>query len=216
MFRSIVGLFLVMGLLFALGCSGSPTAPNTDAGKFFAGVSPKLTGVVGDYKYTGNDGSVETGKVVADGQGNFQLVPERASSVYSNAWFKVDVEYLNPRYYSGAGLPVYYIGDTMNFKLHIDYKRGLPLDMYPILYAEVTTEQRYYPSLAPLPGSWVQTWNPVNIPPHATDFILNGSYYIPPGASPGNDCTIVDIDLQLLGGWIEFGLAYGLAGLWEP
>jgi len=216
MFRTVVGLFLVMGLLFALGCSGSPTAPATDAEKYFAGVSPVLTGVVGDFKFTGNDGSLETGKLVADGQGNVQMVSDRASSVYNGWWFKISVEYVAPRFYSSAGLPVYYLGDTFTYKLHIDYKRGLPLNWYPILYAEVAAEQRYWPSLAPLPGNWREVWDPVNIPPHAQDFVLEDTYYIAPGAVAGNDCTVAKIDLQLLCGWFEFCLAHGVAGLWEP
>lgn len=214
--RSILVTLLITGLILSFGCSGSPVAPQEtkDMEAFFSGVSPKLTGVVGEYTFKGNDGTVETGKIVADENG-LTLVPDRGVSAYSNLWFDVDCAYLNPRYYSQAGLPVYFIGDCIQYRLTIDYKRGLPLNLYPILYSKVTAEQRYWPTLNPLPGAWQEIWNPVEIAPYG-QLILNDTYCIPPSTIPGNDATVIKIDLQFWFGMWEFTLAHGICGLWDP
>jgi hypothetical protein len=212
--RCMLLAILIAGLLFSLGCS-SVTTPDRTPDQFFGDQSPVLTGFVGDYSFTGNDGTIETGKLLADGTGKITLVPDRAASVFSNWWFDIDVEYLNPRGYTGMGLPYYYLGDTMQYKVKVDYKRGFNLDQYPLVYSILTATQRYYPSMAVLPGASTEVWDPLGLPPYAYVELLDG-YYIPPATIPGNDCTTVNIKLEFLFGWCEFTLACGVAGLWDP
>jgi hypothetical protein len=217
MLRSILFTIVLAGLMVALGCGGNPTAPsgNKDIEAFFNGVSPVLTGVVGDYTFTGNDGSMESGKLIANADGKITLTPDRGSSVYSNSWFTIDVEYVNPRYYSGSGLPVYYLGDTFTYKVNLDYKQGLPLNLFPIIYSKVTAEQRYWPTLTPLPGAYQEIWDPCLIPAYG-DIQLVDTFTIVSGTVPGNDATVCKVDVKVLGGIFQFNVANGVCGLWDP
>ena len=217
MLRSILITIVLAGLMAAIGCSGGPTAPSQskDIEAFFNGVSPVLTGVVGEYTFTGNDGSLESGKLIANGDGKIMLSPDRGSSVYNNAWFTIGVEYVNPRYYSPAGLPVYYLGDTFTYKLNLDYKQGLPLNWWPILYSRVTAEQRYWPNMQPLPGAYQEVWDPCLIPAYG-DIQLVDTFTIVSGTIPGNDATVCKVDVKVLCGFFQFTVANGVCGLWDP
>lgn len=215
--RIYLTAIMLLGLLVTFGCGGNPTSPddNSDIEAFFANVSPEITGVIGDYTFTGTDGSLETGQLVTGPNGEVQLVPDRGASVYSNAWFDIDVEYLNPRGYTGLGLPYYYLGDTFDYTIKIDYKRGLPLDMYPFLYGKLTAEQRYYPGMALLPGNSTEVWNPFEIAPNGYVEVTD-SFTIVPGTVPGNDCTVCEIDLMFRFGMFQFRLIKGICGYWDP
>jgi len=211
----ILGVVLLLaGIVISLGCSGSPVAPEKDMEAFFAGVSPTMTGVIGDYTFTGKDGTIETGKLVADETGII-TVPDRAGACYCSTWFDCSIDYYDYRYFSDAGLPVYYLGDTMRYCVNLDYKKCLPLNWYPLLYACASTEQRYWPSLAPLPGAFREEWCPLEIEP-CGEVQLCDTYYIPPGAIPGNDCTVVSVELEFLCGWFEFNIHKSVCGLWDP
>ena len=216
MLRHLISALVIGGMLLVLGC-GNPATPdnNSDLEAFFAGVNPTLTGVVGDYTFTGKDGTIETGQLIADENGVITIVPDRGASVLTNAWFTVSVDYLNPRGYTGTGLPYYYIGDTFTYKMNITYHRGLPLGIWPILYAKLTAEQRYYPGGGLLPGGSVEIWDPFLIDPWGYAEVYD-DFTIVWGTIPGNDATHVKIDLEFLFGWFEFNLAYGIAGLWDP
>ena len=212
---SAVALFVV---LFALGCS-NPTTPNAnnDIESFFAGVSPTPTGVVGDYTFTYDDGSIETGSIIRSEDGQILMQSDRGASVYSNFWFDILVEY-DPddvRGYTGMGLPYYYLGDTFTYYVNIDYKRDLPLNVFPLLYSVLTAEQRYWPSLGLLPGDSVEVWDPFLIAPQG-DLTVEDDFTIVWGTIPGNDVTWVSIDLQFLFGLFQFNMAAGGAGFWDP
>ncbi len=216
MFKHIVTALVISGMLFAFGCS-NPATPdaNSDLEAFFAGASPTLTGVIGDYTFTANDGSVETGTLVADENGNITLVSERGASVCYNYWFNIDVEYLNPRGYTGLGLPYYYLGDTFTYKVKVDYKRCIPLNAWPIIYAKLTAEQRYFPGMGLLPGASTEIWDPFLIPPKGY-VEVSDTFKIVPGTVPGNDCTVVQVDMQLIFGCFQFTMIRGICGLWDP
>ena len=216
MFKHIITVLVISGMLFAFGCS-SPATPdtNSDLESFSAGVSPTLTGVIGDYTFTANDGSIETGTLVADEDGKITLVSERGASVYSNWWFIIDVEYHDERGFTGMGLPYYYINDTMPYTVKVDYKRGLPLDAWPIIYGKLTAEQRYFPGMGLLPGASTEVWDPFLIP--ANGYVeVNDDYYIPSGTIPGNDCTVVQVDMQLICGLFQFTMIRGICAYWDP
>lgn len=213
--RIITMLVFLAGILLSFGCSGNPTSPEKDIESFFAGVSPNIIGVVGNYTYTGKDGTIETGKLVADENGMITTVPDRAGACKCSMWFDCQITYYDYRYFSAAGLPVYFLGDTMRYCVHLDYKKCLPLNLYPLLYACASTEQRYWPSLAPLPGAFREEWCPLEIAP-CGEVDLWDTYYIPPGAIPGNDCTVVSVELEFLCGWFEFNIHKSICGFWDP
>ena len=216
MIKHILTALTIGLILMAVGCS-NPATPdsNADLEAFFAGVNPSTTGIIGDYTFTSNDGSIETGTLIADENGTVTLVSDRGASVYSNWWFDVDVEYINPRGYTGMGLPYYYLGDTFTYKIMVDYKRGLPLNVYPILYGKLTAEQRYYPGMGLLPGASTEVWDPFLIAPFGYVEVFD-TFKIVSGTVPGNDCTVCKIDLQFMFGWFQFRLAQGVCGLWDP
>jgi hypothetical protein len=103
----------------------------------------------------------------------------------------------------------------MSYCVHLDYKKCLPLNLYPLLYASAAAEQRYWPSLAPLPGAFREEWNPLEIEP-CGEVVLCDTYYIPPGTIPGNDATVVSVDLEFLCGWFSFNIHHSVCGLWDP
>ena len=215
--RNLLATLMLIGIMTAFGCGGNPTSPASDADveAFFAGVSPTLTGIVGDYTFTGKDGSLSSGKLVADENGTITLVPDRGTSVFSNAWFTIDVDYLNPRGYTGTGLPYYYVGDNFTYVINIDYLRGLTLNAWPLLYSKLTAEQRYYPGGALLPGGSVEVWDPFLIDPYQSLQVYD-DFTIVSGTVTGNDATWCSVELEFLFGWFEFNLAYGICGMWDP
>lgn len=209
-------LLVACGIFFLAGCNSGPTTANVTPDDVFGDQGPVLSGVIGEYTFTGNDGYFEAGKLVSDHEGNITMVSDdRSASVYTNWWFAIWVEYLNPRGYTNMGLPYYYLGDTFYYDLWIDYKRGIPMNWYPLLYSKLTTEQRYYPSMALMPGDSVEVWDPFEIAPFELKKVTD-SYYIPKGAVPGNNATWVKIDMQFFFGCFEFCLAQGVCGLWDP
>ena len=214
MIQRILSVVFIAGLLMAFGCS-NPAAPEQTADEFFGTQGPYLTGVIGNYTFTWNDGTIETGQLVGDEEGRVTAVPDRGASVFSNYWFDVDVEYLNPRGYTGMGLPYYYVGDTFTYKLMIDYKRGLPLDLYPLLYSVLKTEQRYWPSMALLPGDSIEIWDPFLLAPYEYREVYD-DFTIVSGTIPGNDATVIDITLWFFCGNCTCQIAYGVCGLWDP
>jgi hypothetical protein len=219
MLKKVLAAVMFIGLLTALGCGSNPTTPadNNDIEGFFANVNPVPTGIVGDYTFTGNDGSIETGQVVRDETGNIQLVADRGASIYSNFWFDILVNYdpADVRYYTSMGLPVYYFGDTFDYTIDITYKRALPLNLPGFLSTTLTSEQRYWPGGGLLPGASTQVWNPFYIAPFE-HVVVPDSFTIVPGTIPGNDATWVSIDLYFLSGIFQFNMAAGAMGFWDP
>ena len=216
--KRFLTVFVVLGMIAVLGCSG-PTTPNSDKDieAFFAGVSPILTGEVGTYKFIGNDGSIETGILIANEAGEISMVSERGSSVFENFWFIIGIDYLNPRGWTGMGLPYYFLGDTFTYKVNVDYKRRIPLNWGPFLHAALRAEQRYYPGggLLPPGESAVDVWDPLYLAPYE-NVTLTETFTIIGGTVPGNDATWVKIDAHIFFGWIQWRLAYGICGLWDP
>ena len=202
-------------LLLVTSCSkipnpiGSDNLPDSQVN-----IPPSGIEYVGDYKFYGKDGSLETGKLIKDNEGHIKLLSDRRASSFSNWWFDISVNYINPRYYLPDGIPVYYLGDEAKYQIALDYKRGLPLNLYPILYAKMVTNQRYYPSMLPLPGQWMKTYDPLLIAPY--EYIeINDSFNIIPGIQPGFDVTLINIMVEVIEGRFEFLIASGIGGIWE-
>ncbi|MBU1023063.1 hypothetical protein KKB99_02145 [bacterium] len=217
MLRSISLVIMILGIIFSLGCSGSPATPgqNDELDKLLGGVElPSPTGVVGSYTFTANDGSIETGQVTRAEDGTLTFMTERGASAYNLSWFNASVEFLNPRGYWN-GYAVWYTGDTVEYEVYLDYNRGLPLNNYPILYAKMTTEQRFYPSGVLLPGDSVEVWDPLEIAPYSNNVIYD-EYYIPTNCPHGWGSTICIINIAFMYGVLDFEIQYLVMGVWDP
>ena len=220
MLKKVLAAVMLIGLLSALGCGGNPTSPadNNDIESFFANVGPIPMGVVGDYTFTANDGSIETGLLVRGEDGQVTMQTDRGASIYSNYWFDILVEYdpADVRYYTSMGLPVYYLGDTFNYSIDITYKRELPLDVPGFLYTIMVAEQRYWPSGGLLPGLSTEVWDPFYLSPFE-HVVVADDFTITPGTTPGNDATWVTIDMYLACcGGLVCNMAAGAMGFWDP
>ena len=215
--RNILAVVLLAGLLAVLGCGGNPTSPvdNSDMESFFAGVQPVPTGIVGNYVFTLDNGERETGKIVRDESGTISLVPDRASAVLENSLIKISIDYLNPRGYTGMGLPIYYLGDNIHYEVCVENKTDFPMNAWPWVYGYLKTEQRYYPGGGLLPGNSVEIWNPFELAPYGTECV-DDWYQIPNGTVPGNDATWALYKAYFAGGCCELELISGVAGLWDP
>jgi hypothetical protein len=215
--NKIVFLMAVCFLLFGLGCSNAPTSP--DYGQQLAEV-PSLTGIVGTYTFTANDGSVETGSIIRGEDGSLSMSSDREASVIANAWFNIDIEYLNPRSWWQGKYPVYRRGDTIQYRLDIQYNRQVPLNLYPLLYSKLTTEQRHFNIVngtpaGLLPGDSVEVWDPFEVAPMGFVQVFD-DYLIPADAYFSWGCTTVGIDMQFLGGLFQMNMITGLLGIWDP
>ncbi|MBU1022703.1 hypothetical protein KKB99_00355 [bacterium] len=216
MIRYLLIVVLISGLLIGLGCSSSPTIPegNNDL-ESVLGAPPALSGVIGSYTWTGNDGISQTGDVIKDEQGNLIFVADRGSAVTSVPWFNLNLDYRNHRGLYQGKYPIYRRGDTIVFDLHIDYNCSLPLDTYPVLYSKLTAVTRFYPSMVPLPGDSTQIWDPLEIAPNSS-IIITGEYTIPLDCYFGWGCTTSDIELIYMSGTLEFNIRYDVLGIFDP
>ncbi len=214
-------LVILAGILvFALGCSsGNGLTPDNRASMedFFAGFNVDNS-VAGYYSVTDLDGNViAEGTMVRDQGGKLAMGDMREGDIVIDltwlGWVDADAEYLNPRGYTAEGYTIYYIGDTMEYRLCITNYASF------ICCANVQSEQRYY--LGPhhgelLPGGSIETWYDVPIPVGVT--CLNDDYYIPSGTIGGLDMTWCKV-------WFTFNIwclhfdiiLYDcIAGIWDP
>jgi hypothetical protein len=214
MLKNIYLIIIIALLITSAGCSkvASNAISNvvTDSGVSHGSSDIQF---VGDYKFIGNDGSSETGKLYQDTEGHIRLIPDRGISSFSNWWFDVDFTFINPRYYDSSGTAIYYAGDNVEFNVSLDYKRGLPLNLYPIIYSSMQLQQRSLPDLALLPGNSVSIYDPLLIRPYG-EIEVKGNYQIPLGIIPSNYQCSISIFLEVFNGQYQFQLARGLGGMW--
>ena len=101
------------------------------------------------------------------------------------------VKYLSYDHYDGEVIPVYYIGSTMRYELHIKN-----LDNADLNNLTVQAIQEYYESGTgyskgeAMPGAPSETWSNQAIPVGG-ELVLTDSYYIPSNTYPGLDQTHV-------------------------
>ena len=198
--RNILIVILFIGLGIGANCSNSPILSGLSEGNQI------FEGIVGDYIFTTKDRLVEKGILIADEAGRIVLVPDRGSFVVCNWWLKVEIKYLNPSGYT-MGLPLYYPGDTIEYKLVVDYGRGLPLDVYPILYAKLVSQQRTWPEFEILRGG-VRVYDPLLISPFGY-VEISEEFYVPFCSRSRIICHSVQIWLEFLGGSLELNLYNG-------
>lgn len=214
----VVFLMAVCFLLFGFGCSNAPTSP--DYSQPLLGEAPSLTGVVGTYSFTSNDGSIETGTMIRSEDGSLTMASDRGASVLNNTWFDINLTYLNHHGLYQGQWPIYHCGDTIQYRMDIQYNRRIPLNLYPLLYSKLVTEQRYFNfggfvPLGLLPGDAVEVWDPFEMAPLSYVEVYD-EYWIPDYLSFNWGCTTISIDMQFLGGLFQMNMITGLLGVWDP
>jgi len=135
--RSMCSLIIVCGLLVVLSACSHQDSITAPVGR---SLGPQI---IGEYKFTGNDGLVETGILISD-DGHISMVSNRdnrESSVYANWIFSFQFEYIDPPgwiNFGGQDFPMYSRGDFMEYGINIDYNGKLPLNLWPLLYAQLS------------------------------------------------------------------------------
>lgn len=216
MFKHLLLALLVTGLFISLGCSSNPTVPQeSDDILACLGAPPSLEGIIGSYTWTGNDGSYLTGNVIRDDQGNLTFVADRGAAVDAVPILGIDLEYENHRGLYQGLYPIYRRGDTIVFDMDIDYNGAVPLNLHPILSAQLIACTRFWPSMIPLPGDSTEIWDPLEIEPYGS-CNLRGRYTIPLDCYFSWGCTTIDFNICFRAGLMEFNLVYDVCGIFDP
>jgi hypothetical protein len=219
--RKLLLLVLAVMLLAAFGCSGnnSPTAPEERVSMedFFAGFTVDDS-IAGYYSITDLDGNtVAEGTMVRDESGKLAMGEMRQSDIVIDltwmGWIDADVEYLNHRGYTPEGYVIYYIGDSMQYRLCLTNYASF------ICCANVQTEQRYYLGshhLELMPGDPIETWYDVILPVGVT--CLEDDYLCVPGTIPGLDLTWCKVWFTYNIWCLHFDIVIYdcIAGIWDP
>ncbi len=216
MFRHFLSVLFVTGLIISLGCSSNPTVPQgSDDIAACLGAPPSLGGIVGSYTWTGNDGNYQTGNVISDEQGNLTFVADRGTAVESVPILGIALEYENHRGLYQGLYPIYRRGDTIVYNMDIDYNGGVPLNLHPILNAQLIACTRFWPSMIPLPGESTQIWDPLEIEPYGS-VELRGRYTIPMDCYFSWGCTTIDFNICFRSGLLEFNMSQDVCGIFDP
>jgi hypothetical protein len=107
----------------------------------------------------------------------------------SYAPIKATIEYVNPDHYDVNGVPVWYIGETMNYQVYLqnlDTQSYSSLDVQTIQEYNETTEN--FSKGDTLPGDSIENWLNQNIPVGG-QLVLSDDYYISPEAYPAYNQT---------------------------
>jgi len=235
MLRKVLALAAVAVFLIGVGCSNgsNPVAPdksNQSLEQFFNSFDLSSP-IVGEYTYTDLQGNVLSHGTLGRNDDGFYVIENRGAQVdinltplgLINCW----VTYNNPAgtILTGpnAGLPYYYIGQTIDYDINILsllwFNIGGPGGLGSV--AEVTAEMHYaswgqYGEIVPgglLPGDPIFNWSGVISPGYQ---VLNDTYYIPPGTIPGLDVTTVRISAPVYFGLFDIVFFDGVAGIWDP
>jgi hypothetical protein len=235
-----IALAVVALLLIGIGCSGGstpvlPDKSNQSIESYFN--SFDLSGnAVAKYSYTDTNGNVlATGTLGRDKDGLY-TVESRGAQIdiplsvlhLVNCW----VVYNNPAgtIMTGpnAGLPYYYLGQTVEYDCNVLSMIDEPIGGYnpPFGYfgdASLTAEMRYADfdddgdiiCGDPLPGAYSYEWSGIINPGYMLP-ALHDSFYIEPGTNPGLDVTCVEIEAPIFFGIFDIIFFDGIAGIWDP
>jgi hypothetical protein len=239
MLRKLLALAAVTVLVIGMGCSRGtdPTVPAKDTQasleEFFNSFDLSSP-VIGEYSYYDLEGNLlAQGKLGRDGDKLIVLESRGAQidvPVISLGLVNCWVTYNNPAGTiptgPNAGLPYYYIGQTVDYDINILSNFWTNIGGYNPPWgwagpATVTAEMHYASFdqnnvIIPgglMPGSPVYVWQGIISPGYQ---ILNDTYYIPPGTVPGLDVTTVRIEAPVFLGIFDIIFFDGIAGIWDP
>lgn len=218
-------------LLLGLGCSNatSPVIPDKMGVNDFFNQFDLSSPVVGEFIYSDKDGNVVATGQVGKNENGFYILNERSSQhrIYDLRplnFVDISITYNNPAgtIDSGpnAGLPYYYVGQTVDYDINIENNAGDVIGVSDC-GCDVTAEMRYaswdsngdpVPG-ALMPGSPVYNWTGIL---YEGLNVLNDTYYIPGGTTPGLNVTTVRLDWDACNGLITFLYFDDVAGVWDP
>jgi hypothetical protein len=229
--KKLIILLAAVALLIGLGCSGSnPVVPEKDMNSFFNQFN--ISGpVVGEYNITNSVGEVIASGLLGHDEHGLTFMQDRSSQATVDIRVvgdcDVEVTYNNPQGTMppggpNAGLPYYYLGDTINYDVNVT-NFGDPIG-FTDMPAKMEVEMRYASwdvngECVPgnlLPGDSIFNWsgivaNGVNV--------YNDTFKIVPGTTPGLDCTTVYLHwpIQYLP-YIDLNMIFwdDCAGIWDP
>jgi hypothetical protein len=239
--KKLLVITALIALFLGIGCSSNPTVPNEgakDLNTFFNSFDLSNP-AVGQFTYTDYDGNVlATGTLGRSDDDSFYVIENRGVQA---DWF-VDpdftplgllicyVTYNNPAgtIPSGpnAGLPYYYIHQTVDYDINIlslfnqqigvlnppfGYSGPAELDA-TMHYAAFDSDGKVIAG-GIMPGVPLYEWSGIISPGYQ---VLNDTYYIPTGTSPGLNVTKCRVTAPVFFGLIEVIFYDGVAGIWDP
>jgi hypothetical protein len=233
MLRKVLAFAVAAVLVIGLGCSSgsNPTVPaksNQQSMQDFFNSFPLNSEVVAKFTYTDLDGNLLATGTLGRNDDGLYIIESRGAQqdIDLTPLGLVDalVTYDNPAgtIPSGpnAGLPFYYIGNTMNYSIHLFNYLWRQIGGYG--YNAIVEAVQCSASWDgdgnivigdPLPGESTYVWTGI-LPVGYT--LLQDSYYIPPGAPPGLDVTTVKVHAPVLFGMYDIIFFDGIAGVWDP
>jgi hypothetical protein len=239
MIKKLVALAAVAMLMIGMGCanSSSPIIPEknsqTSPEQFFNQFDLSNP-VVAAYTYKDDQGNVlASGKLGRNDNGLYVIESRGAQfdlDLTPLHLLDVVVTYNNPAgtIMTGpnAGLPYYYIGQTVDYNIDILSMMNGNIGGYnpPFGYAGPAqlTAMMCYADFGvggeiivggPLPGAPEYDWEGIISPGYQT---LNDTFAIVPGTLPGLDVTTCEIEAPIMFGLIDIIFFDGIAGIWDP
>jgi hypothetical protein len=239
MIRRLLALAAIAVLAIGMGCSGgaSPTIPEkgSQTPEEYFNQFDLSSPVVGSFTYKDLDGNVLASGLLGRNDDGLYIIKNRGTQgidIDLTVIGLIDafVTYLNPAGTiptgPNAGLPYYYIGQTMDYKINLLSHSNQNIGGFnpPFSYfgpAQLQAEMRYgyYDGNGQiqagdlLPGSPIFQWSGIISPGYSS---LMDSFTIVNGTLPGLDVTTVKIEASVFFGIFDFVFFDNIAGIWDP
>jgi hypothetical protein len=240
MYKLGLALAVIALLLLGIGCAGgsTPTLPDKTTQSMDSYFNSfDLSGkAVATFTYTDTDGNLLASGTMGRNEKGLYLIESRGAQCeidlcclnLVDCW----VVYNNPagtiQTGPNAGLPYYYLGQTVDYDINILSLMSKPIGGFcpPFGYwgdAELTCEMRYaeWGPLGqiipgdPLPGAFQFNWNGIINPGYMIP-CLNDQFPIDPSTACGLDVTTVHITAPIFFGIFDVCFFDGIAGIWDP
>ena len=238
MLRKVLALIAASILLIGIGCSSGTNPITPDKGtenlEDFFNSFDLSNPVVAEYTYRDLEGNVlASGKLGRNDDGSIYVIESRGAQedidVTALGLVVAMVTYNNPQGTIGgtgpnAGLPYYYIGQTMDYDINIlsFFNQNIGGTNGFGSGPAVVTAEMHYASWdidgnivvgGLLPGDPVFTWSGIIVPGYQ---VINDLFTIVPGTLPGLDVTTVKITAPVFFGIFDVIFFDGVAGIWDP
>jgi hypothetical protein len=232
MLRKVLALAAAALLLVGIGCSNSSSPITPDKGNqsmvdYFNSFDLSDQAVA-KYSLTDYDGNLLAAGTLGRNDDGLYVIENRGADATINlsplGLVDVMVTYNNPAgtIPSGvnAGLPFYYIGQTVDYDCNIIslFWRNLGSANNP---ATVRAEMHYATfnanggvvAGALLPGAPIYQWSGIISPGYMT---LNDTFQIVAGTNPGLDVTTCQVRAPMFFGLFDVIFYDGISGVWDP
>jgi len=239
MIKKLMALAAVAMLMIGLGCSNGSTPIIPDKGsqatpEQFFNQFDLSNPVVASYAYKDTQGNVLASGKLGRNDGGLYVIESRGAQIDLDFTplhlLDVWVTYNNPAgtILTGpnAGLPYYYIGQTIDYDIGIlsmlnsqiggynpPFGYAGPAQLEAVMcYADYNSDGEIITG-APLPGDPEFDWQGIISPGYQS---LNDTFTIVAGTTPGLDVTTCHIEAPILFGIFDIIFFDGIAGIWDP